>query len=48
MNTGSFAVDSRIWGGVIFVGVGLFPGICGFVLEVTAQQQRRCEGLSDP
>ena len=37
--TGSFAVDSGIVGGqVIFAGVGLFPGLCGFVLAAPAQQ----------
>ena len=47
--TGSFAVDSGIVGGqVIFAGVGLFPGLCGFVLTVSSKQHTRSGGQSDP
>ena len=28
----------ELWMGVIFMGVGLFPGLCGFVLAAPAQQ----------
>ena len=45
---GSFAVDSGIVEGVIFAGVGLFPGLCGYVLAPPAQQHTRCGGWSDP
>ena len=47
-NTGSFVVDSGITRGVVFVDVGLFPGLCGFVLVVPPQQNTRCVGQSDP
>ena len=47
--TGSFAVDSGIVGGqVIFAGVGLFPGLCGFVLAAPAQQRTRRGGRNAP
>ena len=35
-------------GRVIFVGVGLFPGLCGFLLAALAQQHTRIGGQSDP
>ena len=36
-----------IVGGVIFAGLGLFPGLCGYVLSAPAQQHTRCGGQSD-
>ena len=35
-------------GKVIFAGVGLFPGLCGFVLAAPAQQKIRHGGQRDP
>ena len=37
-----------LWVGVIFVGVGLFYGLCGFVLAAPAQQHTKGGGWSDP
>ena len=34
--------------GVIFVGVGLFPRLFGFVVPAHVQQHTRCGGWSDP
>ena len=34
--------------GVSFVGVGLFPGLGGFVLAAPAQQHTRRDRWSDP
>ena len=38
-----------LWEGVVFGGVGLFPGLCGFgQAEPMQQHTRRHGGLSDP
>ena len=37
-----------LWVGVIFVGVGLFYGLCGFVLAAPAQQHIGHGGYSVP
>ena len=45
INTGSFAVDRGIGGWEdIFADVGLFPGLYGFVLAASTQQQKRHGG----
>ena len=37
-----------LWVGDIFVGVGLFPGLCGFVLAAPKEQPTTHGGWSDP
>ena len=44
---GSFAVDSGVVGAIIFVGMGLFPGLCSVILAAQAQQHTRHDGQSD-